>query len=625
MLKKLLLFLSLSLSFLLAGGLFLLFTIDLSDYRDYITETLEERTGRKVTIGEDLQIKLLPQPRLVVTDIRLANTPWGAAPNMLTVRRLDAELKLRPLFNGDIVIQRIGLHDAALWLERSRSGEPNWKFDKQEHSETELPDIEELAINGLTIGWRNHSRKETQRLELSLAVLRKQQAKETLQLELRGKYNGKPLRLGAGMFPPQLSKEQIGIKVEEMSAAIGPNDINGNFTLDLYSAGKPRLTADLHSDKLRLHDFFDFKEDKPPANKVFSRAKLPLSPLKTWNGSVTYRAKSLSGKEFAINNLRLDFQLEEGNLSANAKIGKSTKARLRINAAAQPARADLTLSIKDLELADLVRSGRQNGPLTGKGDLLLKLHGRGDSIAALMANLNGEARLLAGKGRVDIGDVDSLTGGVWSVLGTLTAKNSKSAVMNCLASDFKIENGIATSRAFLIDSEHSTLFGDGTVNLGKERINFLLKPTPKTVTLNVAVPVKVEGTLSDPSYTFEKSQAARKAIGVVGLFVFPPAALIGLGELGTGEENPCLRIAREGVVSARKPQNLLERSKSAATETLHNSKTAITDTLHGGQKAVKETYRDGKTAVKETYQDGKAAVNETLNDAKRKMQGLWGD
>jgi hypothetical protein len=614
MLKKLLLFLSLSLSFLLAGGLFLLFTIDLSDYRDYITETLEEHTGRKVTIGEDLQIRLLPQPRLVVTDIRLANTPWGTAPDMLTVRRLDAELKLRPLFNGDIVIKRIGLHDAVLWLERNRSGESNWRFDKQERGETELPDIEELAINGLTLGWRNHSRKEPQRLELSLAVLRKQRTRETLQLELKGKYNGKPLRLGAGMHPPQLSKDQTRIKVEGMNATIGSNDINGDFTLDLYSADKPRLTADLHSNTLRLHDFFDFKEDKPPPNKVFSRTELPLSPLKLWNGSVTYRAKSLSGKKFAINNLRLNFKLEDGNLGANAKIGKSTKARLQVNASVQPARANLTLSIKDLELADLVRSGRQNGPITGKGDLLLQLRGRGDSIAALMANLNGEARLLAGKGRVDIRDVDSLTGGVWSVLGTLTAKNSNSAVMNCLASDFKIENGIATSRAFLIDSEHSTLFGNGTINLGKERIDFLLEPTPKTVTLNVAVPVKVDGTLTNPSYTLERSQTARKAIGVVGLFVFPPAALIGLGELGTGEENPCLRIAREGVVSARKPQNLLERSKSAATETLQDGKTAV-----------KGTYQDSKKAVKETYQDGKTAVKETLNDAKRKMQSLWGD
>jgi uncharacterized protein involved in outer membrane biogenesis len=637
MLKKLLLLISTTLTLLLAGGLFLLFTIDLGDYRDYITEAVEEHTGRKVTLGDDIRFSLLPQPRLVVTDIRLANAPWGATPDMLTIRRLDAELKLRPLFSGDIVIKRIGLHDAALWLERSRSGEGNWQFDNDQSSDTQLPNIEQLAINNLTLGWRNHRHKETQRLELSLAVLRKQKTKETLQLELRGSYRGKPFQLGAGMHPPQLGAEQTRIKLEEMSATLGSSDINGNFTLDLHSARKPRITADLHSNKLRPEDFYTpEKESKKQSNKVFSRKTLPISVLQPWEGAVTYRAKSLRSNQFAVNNLRLNFQLEKSNLTANWSSGKSTKARLRINAAAQPPRVNLTYSVKDLELAELVRSGNQNGPLSGRGDLFLKLQGRGDSIAALMASLNGDARLLAGKGRLHIGDVDSLTGGVWSVLGTLTAKDSSSAVMNCLASDFQIKNGIATSRAFLIDSEHSTLFGNGSVNLGRERINFLFEPTPKTATLNVAVPVKVEGPLTNPGYRLEKSQAARKAIGVVGLFVFPPAALIGLGELGTGEENPCLRIAREGVVSARKPQSLLERSTSAASETLQNSKTAVTETLdeskkavqgtlQDGQTAVKETYQDSKTAVKETYQDGKTAVKDTLHDAKRKVQGLFGD
>jgi uncharacterized protein involved in outer membrane biogenesis len=616
MLKKLLLFLSTILSCLLAGGLFLVSTINLDDYRARIAEILEAHTGRKVSVGEELQLKLLPQPSLVLTDIRLANTPWGATPDMLTVRRLDAELKLQPLFNGEIVIRRIGLHDATLWLERNRSGEPNWLFATKENSETEPPDIEELTINGLTIGWRNHKYKEQKQVQLSLAVLRKQHHTEALQLELLGKYRDRPLQVGAQLPLLQLNSDQTRIKFQEIKASLGSSDIRGDLLLDLRPRQNPRITADLHSNHLRLEDFYDPGVSEPPPDKVFDRDTLSLSILKPWNGSVAYQAKRLRRKQLVIADLRLDFELENGTLAANANIGSSTKVRLRLNAAAQPPRVDLTYSAKNLELADLVSSGGRNGPLTGRGDLLLQLRGRGDSIATLMASLNGYARLLAGKGRLHVGNIDTLTGGLWNILGTLTAKNSKSAVMNCMATDFEIKNGVATSRAFLIDSEHATLFGNGNIDLGRERINFLLKPTPKTVTLNVAVPVEVGGTLKKPNYQLKRSQTARKAIGVVGLFVFPPAALIGLGELGTGEENPCLRIARDGTVAARQPRGVLEQGETAVKETLHTAETKMKE----GETAVKKTLRDTEKKI----QQGGTAVKETLRDVGGKIEGLFG-
>jgi uncharacterized protein involved in outer membrane biogenesis len=491
------------------------------------------------------------------------------------------------------VIKRIALHDVVLWLERSRSGEGNWQFKPDSAREadsgaTELPEIDELAITGLTVGWHNHSGEQAQRLHLALAVLRKQRSRETLQLELRGEYSGKPLQLAAKMLPPQQSAKQIKIEVTEINTSIGENDLSGSFTLELHSTRKPRISADLRSDSLRLQDFYESRENPDPQpDKLFSRDTLPLSALKLLDGSLTYRANSLRGNQFSLRDLRLNARLEGGRLSADVNSGTSTTARLQINAAARPPQVDLTLSAQDLELADLFRSEGEQRPLTGNGELSLQLQGTGDSVAALMANLDGYARLLAGKGQLNTGKMDTLTRGVWSILGTLTAKNADSAVMNCMASDFEIENGIATSRAFLIDSEHATLFGSGNIDLGEEKVDFLLKPKPKTVTLNVAVPVKVSGTLTDPSYTLEKTQAARKALGVVGLFVFPPAALIGLGELGTGEDNPCLQIARDGTAAAQERENALQRGG-----------TAVKNTLQGAEQKI----RQGGTAVKKTFQ-----------------------
>lgn len=583
MLKKLLLFLLVPLSLLLLGGLLLISTIDLDQYRDYIIEAIETQTDRKAVIGEKLEIELLPQPRLLLTDLRLQNAPWGAAPDMLSIRRLEAELALTPLITGEVVIKRIGVYDAVLLLERSRTGEENWRFTKTTGAEEEqesatLPDIRELNITGLTIDWRDHGADDSHRLQLDRALLRRQGASDALQLEVRGEQDTRPFKLAARITPAAEATEQTSI--EGIHATIGTSDVRGNMTIEQRPGGKSRFAADLHSEQLRLEDFSppEEEEDKNAKGpeKLFSQKPLPVAALNLWDGSAAYRIGRLERKQLSIKDLELDIRLKNGVLTGNAKTAGVEKARIRIDSAAQPPHADLTLEVPDLELGDLIRTETGKQPLTGKGTLSMELQGRGDSIAAIMAGLDGHVRLLTGKGRLNMGGLDSLTGGLWSILGTLTAKDSESAVMNCLASDFKIEKGIASSRAFLIDSEHATLFGNGTLDLRKEKVDFLLKPEPKTVTLNVAVPVQVGGTLAKPNYTLEKTQAARKAIGVIGLFAFPPAALIGLGELGTGEENPCLQIAREGTVPG-KSKGVVERGGTAVKETLEG----VGDKLEG--------------------------------------------
>ncbi len=570
--RKLLLSLSIFLVLLSIGGLALISSLDLDDYRDYIVAAAEEYTGRTVSVGKDLHIELLPQPRIVLTDLRLQNASWGSTPEMITAKRLEAQLALWPLITGEVVIQRIGIFDANLRLERNRKGKGNWELSGKKpadegESSTRLPNIEELSISGLTLSWQDHSSDVSHQLQLASAELHRQPSTEALKLKLQGEYNGKPLRLSARIVLPGEDADKTA--VEGIQATFGTSDLSGNLTLQFSSGDSPRLTANLQSDHLYLEDFLSAgNENQGDDNKVFSQEPLPTTFLSRWNGAVAFQAGHVSGKRLSAHDLHLDIQLKGGVLTADAATKKEETARLRIDARSEPPAMELALSLRDLELGNLVRSERDEAMLTSRGDVSIELRGGGHSIAALMASLNGHVRLLAGSGRLNIGRVDSITGGVWNILGTLTARDSESTIVNCLASDFQVKQGIASSRALLIDSENATVFGKGSIDLRNEKIDFLFKPKPKTATLNTAVPVQVEGTLARPRYTLEKSGMARKALGVVGLFAFPPAALIGLGELGTGERNPCLQIAAEGTVPEEKSENVVERGGTAIKETL---------------------------------------------------------
>ena len=69
----------------------------------------------------------------------------------------------------------------------------------------------------------------------------------------------------------------------------------------------------------------------------------------------------------------------------------------------------------------------------------------------------------------------------------------------------------------------------------------------------MAFPVNIRGTLANPSFRPDELGVAKKIGGLVALFVFPPAAVVGLGEMGTGDEGgECLKIA-QGKGTAQTP------------------------------------------------------------------------
>src|SRR3546814_10998494 len=112
-----------------------------------------------------------------------------------------------------------------------------------------------------------------------------------------------------------------------------------------------------------------------------------------------------------------------------------------------------------------------------------------------------------------------------------------------MAMDFQIENGIATSRVGLLNTEVIRLAADGTIDLGKERYNLRITPSPSGLDLSLAVPVDVRGPLDDPRFSPNAVGTLTKLGTLFGSIVFPPAAIIGLAELGGGN-NPCVPFAK---------------------------------------------------------------------------------
>src|SRR5689334_17251640 len=73
--------------------------IDWNKYRPEIAQQIGAATGREVTLAGPLSMTLLPSPTVTARDVRIANVPGAAAPDMLQLAALDLRLAALPLLS----------------------------------------------------------------------------------------------------------------------------------------------------------------------------------------------------------------------------------------------------------------------------------------------------------------------------------------------------------------------------------------------------------------------------------------------------------------------------------------------------------------------------------------------
>lgn len=348
------------------------------------------------------------------------------------------------------------------------------------------------------------------------------------------------------------------LDVNDIDFGFGNTDLAGDVALRM-AGGRPSVTAKLASNRVDLVELQPAggaeetsagggaADTGPDTGKVFPSDPLPLEGLSAADADIDLTIGELVTPTLTVRDAVVKVALKDGRLQvapltamvADSKVDGAISLARQADAAA----LDVKLTSESLDLGKLITEAGVTDLLEGSASLDVDLQGSGNSVAAIMASLNGHSRVLMNEGRARTEAFDLLVGGLSSVMGSVFGSKSEWTVVECMASDFRIENGVAKSQVMLINTEYTIVSGEGDVNLGAEALNLVISPQPKSATLNVSVPVKVGGTFVDPSFTPDELAAARKIGGLLGATIFPPAAVVGLAEMGN-EDNPCLKLAR---------------------------------------------------------------------------------
>jgi AsmA family protein len=349
----------------------------------------------------------------------------------------------------------------------------------------------------------------------------------------------------------------------DVTAKVGGSDAAGNIVLDTASA-VTGLTVTLASQRL---DFKDLGLDEGGGTsasnsdgRLFSAEPWPLDWLKHVEGEFTWPvgtlvrggasardvAVALSIMKGAATLKYVKAQIEGGAIDGKGSLkpGKSTPV-LALTLAAKGIQSAPLLSMMGLE--DVLTVGRLN--------MNMDVNGPATSLRDLMGGLNGKASFATGEGRVQNAFARLLLS---NLFGLLTPVDGDASRISCIAGNFDIKQGIATTRGTVVETPGATVVGSGNIDLRSERIDMRVDPKSKDLNLSaIAVPVRITGPLASPNVIPDPVATvgntvnfATGTVNVATLGIF--GALTGLDGSSDATANPCATALNSALTA--KPQ-----------------------------------------------------------------------
>jgi hypothetical protein len=372
-------------------------------------------------------------------------------------------------------------------------------------------------------------------------------------------------------------------KLPSINAHLGDNVINGWMELNM-SQKRPRVKAELSSQDLDLRPLLaeanktEAPETKTPPSgkqndKVFSSEPFRLEGLKAIDAELKFRDKKVLFPNIAINDVHLDVLLDNGNLQVKPfKFvigGGSADVQFELRQQDMPPTFELVHAAEQLDLGAMLDELGYQRTLEGLLDTDIHLTGRGNSVAELMAGLEGDIYANTGEGRMESRYLDLLQrylgSNVLQLLNPFQSQEQYSRV-NCFVNHIAINDGLAELK-ILLDTEQTSILGAGDIDLKTEQLDLGIKPTPKKgfsesggsgISFSfreLSQPFRLGGTLANPSLALDPGRTVFTLGKFAGALALGPAGIAAFfADVSVGKQDPCT-LALQGLQKEKRAES----------------------------------------------------------------------
>ena len=392
----------------------------------------------------------------------------------------------------------------------------------------------------------------------------------------------------------RIIKEAALWKVQGLQGKLGLSDIEGTMQFD-QAQKVPRLSGALRSKIMDMDDLGPLiglpptersakaiegvaapqsvaeakQARRSGQDKVLPTSTLDFTRLRAVNADVKYTADRIRNvRDVPLDRGSVQVSLKDGILTLDpldlGVAGGKVAGAIRIDASQNPADIRASLQVSAMQINRLIPKVETLRTSFGKLDGRINLSGRGTSVASWLGNASGDIAALTGRGEFSnlLLEFMGLDG---AEIIKFFLRGDRNVVLRCAAVAFDVDKGVMAGRSLVFDTTDTVFHAEGNVNLGKETLDFVIKPQPKDMSiLSLRTPLVIGGTLGSPTAGVEAAPLVARGLAALALGAINPLlALAATVETGPGENADCQEILKE----ARTPQSSAAKAGAAKGKT----------------------------------------------------------
>jgi len=344
-------------------------------------------------------------------------------------------------------------------------------------------------------------------------------------------------RKWAAIGPVQLEAEikRTG-KSNELNSTltVGETEVEANIK-EFFETTPMRITGFVKARKMLVWELLQKERDgkkKKAAKKepVFSREPIDFGWLKKVDLDIAISVESFAKEQFLAESAQFQVKVKSGVLSISPARFVYPKGKLEMDFELD-AREHPRLTFKafgehlDPRRALDIQEFKEH--LNTDMNIDLSFSTSGLTSHELAANSQGSIYITMQNGKIAAPLIDLI---FWDVAGWVWHKTTDKRYydFDCGVADYTIEEGIISTKAFILDAQSVTITGGGTIDLGGEKVEYFFLPKKKSLYVKKADPVNIEGPLNDPEVKAIPWKSAAITAGKVGGIIFAPFIFIPL-------------------------------------------------------------------------------------------------
>jgi AsmA protein len=330
----------------------------------------------------------------------------------------------------------------------------------------------------------------------------------------------------------------------DVAARFDDSNIQAKVAVANWAA--PAVTFDVTADRLNVDRYLPPQAGAPAPSSAGAKAvpagapapaaatataekPIDLSALKTLNATGNLKIGALQVANIKAESVAVALKAAGGRLDANPVSATLYQGTLNGAAAVNANNNSFALkqTLANVSVGPLLRDAANQDVLEGRGNVTLDLTTAGSTVTALKKALAGSANVALKDGAVKGVDIAEAIRQARALLGSKRALEQAAAGgrktdFTELTASFAIKNGVARNDDLKAASPLLRLAGEGDIDIGESRLDYLVKATVVATTTGqggkdlsqvagITVPVKLTGPFDSVRYTVDVAALATEA------------------------------------------------------------------------------------------------------------------